>query len=146
MPEMNDSMLWGSWKMLSWTTENTRTGEKSDGLGIDPRSFIHYLPDGRMMVLVLRKDRQALCGIVPTAQEKVALYDSMVAYAGTYTFAADRVVHHIDMSWNQSWTGSDQIRFCRFDGALLRINSPPSRNPLDGEEVVHNIIFEKVGH
>ena len=146
MPEMNDSMLWGSWKMLSWTTENTRTGEKSDGLGIDPRSFIHYLPDGRMMVLVLRKDRQAPCGIVPTAQEKVALYDSMVAYAGTYTFAADRVVHHIDMSWNQSWTGSDQIRFCRFDGALLRINSPPSRNPLDGEKVVHNIIFEKVGH
>jgi len=132
MPEMNDPMLWGSWKMLSWTTENTRTGEKSDGLGIDPRSFIHYLPNGRMMVLVLRKDRQAPCGIVPTAQEKVALYDSMVAYAGTYTFAADRVVHHIDMSWEPivDRVGSDPllpVRWCAPPDQLSSIEESSGR-------------------
>jgi len=146
MAANNESMLWGSWRMRSWMTENVRTGERSDGLGADPRSFIHYLPDGRMMVLVLRNDRTTPAGLVPTPQEKVALYDSMVAYAGTYTFAGDRVLHHIDMSWNQSWTGSEQTRFCHFDGAMLRIKSPPSKNPLDGEEVVHDIVFEKVGH
>ncbi len=132
--------------MLSWTTENIRTGEKLDGLGANPKSFIHYLPDGRMMVIVLRNNRRSPSGLVPSAQEKVALYDSMVAYAGTHTFSADRIIHHIDMSWNQSWSGSEQIRFCHLDGAVLRIKSPPSRNPLDGEEVVHNIVFEKVAH
>jgi len=127
-------------------TENIRTGERLDGLGANPKSFIHYLPDGRMMVLVLRNDRTAPAGLVPTPQEKVVLYDSMVAYAGTYTFAGDKVLHHIDMSWNQSWTGSEQTRFCHLDGAMLRIKSPPSKNPLDGEEVIHDILFEKVTH
>src|ERR1043166_1075085 len=130
MPEASVSMLWGSWRMLSWTTENIRTGERSAGLGPNPKSFIHYLPDGRMMVFVLSHDRRIPAGLVPTPHEKVALYDSMVAYAGTYTFAADKIIHHIDMSWNQSWTGSEQIRFCHFDGTVLRIKSPPSKNPL----------------
>lgn len=146
MPEASASNLWGSWRMLSWTTQSIRTGEKSDGLGPDPRSFIHYLPDGRMMVFVLRNERRRPAGVVPSDQEKVALYDSMVAYAGTYTFTGDRVIHHIDMSWNQSWTGSEQIRFCHFDGPVLCITSPPSKNPLDGEAVVHSIVFEKVPH
>jgi hypothetical protein len=146
MSEASDSMLWGSWRMLSWTTENTQTGEKSEGLGPNPKSFIHYLPDGRMMVFVLSYNRRIPAGLVPTAHEKVALYDSMVAYAGTYTFAADKIIHHIDMSWNQSWTGSEQIRFCHFDGTVLRIKSPPSKNPLNGEEVVHNVVFEKVAY
>jgi hypothetical protein len=146
MTEANGSMLWGSWRMLSWTTEDTQTGEKTDGLGANPKSFIHYLPDGRMMVFVLRNERRTPTGLVPTDQEKVALYDSMVAYAGTYTFAGDKIIHHIDMSWNQAWTGSEQTRFCEFDGAVLRIKSPASKNPLNAKEVVHNIVFEKVGH
>jgi hypothetical protein len=145
MIEADASVLWGSWRMLSWTTKNVRTGEIANGLGPDPSSYLHYLPDGRMMVLVLRRDRKAPSGLVPTVEEKLALYDSMLAYAGTYVFQGDKVIHHLDMSWNQAWTGSEQIRFCKLDGKQLTIRSPVSKNPLDGEEVVHTIVFEKVG-
>ncbi len=130
--------------MLSWTVKNARTGETTNGLGADPTSYLHYLPDGRMMVFVLHRERKAPSGLVPTVEEKLALYDSMLAYAGTYVFEGDKVIHRLDMSWNQVLTGSEQIRFCQLDGKRLTLTSPVSKNPLDGEDVVHTIIFEKI--
>jgi hypothetical protein len=35
---------------------------------------------------------------VPTSEEKLALFDSMIAYAGRYTLDDEKVVHHIDVS------------------------------------------------
>ena len=49
--------------------------------------------------------------VVPTDEEGVQLLGSMVAYAGTYTLGEKQVIHHIDISWNQGWTGTDQVRF-----------------------------------
>jgi Lipocalin-like domain len=81
----------------------------------------------------------------PYCRRKTRLYDSMLAYAGTYVFEGDKVIHRLDMSWNQAWTGSEQIRFCQLDGKQLTLMSPASKNPLDGENVVHTIVFEKIG-
>ena len=105
------SRLHGTWKMLSWTTEDLVTGQIADALGANPLGYITYAPDGRVMVLVLRGDRKKSAALVPTNEEKIALYDSMFAYSGTYTVDHEKVVHHIDMSWNHAWTGTSQIRF-----------------------------------
>ncbi len=131
--------------MLSWTYEVLATGETFDALGVDPHGYINYAPDGRLMVLVLRGDRKMPNALVPTDQEKIALYDSMFAYAGTYTADAGKVVHHIDMSWNQAWTGTEQTRFLKLEGNRLTYISAPAKNPLDGRECVHTVIFEKAG-
>jgi hypothetical protein len=134
--------LLGAWRMISWTYEGLGTGEKRDALGPDPRGWIIYTPE-RVMVLVLRNDRQKPIGLVPTSEEKLALYDTMFAYSGTYSVQPDRVIHHIDMSWNGAWTGTDQIRFCRIHGNTLVYTSAPAKNPLDGNEVVHTVTFER---
>ena len=49
----------------------------------------------------------------------------MIAYAGTYTVEADKVIHHVDISWNEARTGTDQIRFFELDGNILTITTPP---------------------
>jgi Lipocalin-like domain len=134
----------GSWKMLSWTYEVVETGEVHDALGKDPKGYTHYLPDGRMMVLVLKPDRLMPASLVPTAAEKLALYDSMFAYAGTYSVAEDRVIHHIDMSWNRAWEGTDQIRLLTLEGRYLTYTGVLAKNPLDGRDCVHRVRFEKV--
>ncbi len=134
----------GSWKMLSWTNEVLETGESHDALGRGPKGYIHYLPDGRMMVLVLKAERPAPASLVPTTEEKIGLYDSMFAYAGTYTVEHDRVIHHIDMSWNRTWEGTDQIRLLKIEGRHLTYTGVPAKNPLDGRECVHHVKFERV--
>jgi hypothetical protein len=67
----------------------------------------------------------------------------MFAYSGTYTVNSDRVIHHLDMSWNEVWTGTEQLRFCKIEGSILTYTSAPAKNPLDGNEVVHTAKFER---
>ncbi len=139
VPLTRDRLL-GSWRMTSWTYEIVGTGEKRHALGSDPHGWIIYNPE-RVMVLVLDPKRKKPVGLVPTSQEKLALYDTMFAYSGTYTVESDRVIHHLDMSWNEAWTGTDQVRFCRIEGDILTYTSAPAKNPLDDSEVVHTVKF-----
>lgn len=133
----------GNWKMVSWQVEDLANGETSDALGPDPQGYITYTRDGRVIVLVLKAGRPRPAALVPTDAEKLALYDTMFAYAGTYLVDAEKVVHHIDMSWNQSWTGTSQIRFLRLEGDRLAYRSAPARNPMTGRDCVHKVVFER---
>jgi hypothetical protein len=45
-----------------------------------------------------------------------ALFYSVLSYAGTYSINGNVVTHHVDVSWNEPWTGSDQTRNVRLEG------------------------------
>ena len=139
----NPSALLGTWKMVSWQREVLATGEQFDALGPDPVGFINYGPDGRMFAIVIQRDRAAPAGPVPSDAEKLRLFNSMLAYAGTYTLDEEKVVHHIDASWNQAWTGTDQVRFYKLQGDVLTITGAPAKDPHTGQDVVHRIMFRK---
>ena len=135
-------LVLGSWKMISWSYTILETGEKRDALGRNPRGWIVYAPE-RVMVLVLRNDRRKPAELLPSDDEKIALYDTMFAYSGTYSVQPDRVTHHIDMSWNEAWSGTEQVRFGKLVGNTLTFTTAPADNPLDGQKAVHEVIFEK---
>jgi hypothetical protein len=136
--------LLGTWQMISWTVEDLISGEKSPALGENPKGCITYSPEGRVTVLVLRGDRKKPAALVPTDAEKVALYDSMFAYAGTYSSDGEKVLHNIDMSWNESWTGTTQIRFLKLQGDELTYVSEPARNPMNSRDCVHTVVFRRI--
>ena len=71
------------------------------------------------------------------------LFDTMFAYSGTYTVESDRIVHHVDLSWNEAWSGTDQVRFCRVDEQTLTYTSTPAKSPFDGRDFVHEVIYER---
>ena len=138
-----DELLLGTWKMRSWTVEDLVTGERSDALGGDPRGYITYTRDGRVTVLVVAGERIRPAELVPTSEEKIALYDTMFAYAGTFAFDGTKVVHHIDVSWNEAWSGTSQVRFCELRGDTLTYVSAPARNPMTGRDCVHTVAFAR---
>ncbi len=137
------SHLVGTWRMLTWCREFADTGERIDALGAEPVGFVSYGADGRIHAIVLKRDRPRPAKLPPSEKEKLELFDSMLAYAGTYTVHDDHVVHHLDASWNQAWTGTDQIRFYKLDGSTLEIWGAPAPDPYTGRTVVHRITFEK---
>ena len=139
-----DNPLVGTWKMTSWTRELTATGEKSDAFGPNPFGWISYSPNGRMMVLVVKSGRKAPAEIVPTDQERIALYGSMLAYSGAYTADREKVVHQIDASWNQAWTGTGQTQFYKVEGKTLTLRGAPAKDAIDGKESVYTVVWEKV--
>ena len=68
----------------------------------------------------------------------------MVAYAGTYVFDGKVVTHHLDISWNQVFTGGDQVRNITFDGGKLVMSTNPQPRSQDGQIAISVLTFERI--
>ena len=139
-----DCPVLGTWRLRTYVRERLSDGERHNQFGEAPVGYIGYAPDGRMYAIFTRDDRVVPRDVVPTDEEGVQLLGSMVAYAGTYTLGDKKVVHHIDISWNQGWTGTDQVRFFEMDGDRLTITTAPYRSYLDGREGRSILVWDKV--
>jgi hypothetical protein len=140
----NAATLLGTWRMTSWIRQAVATGEVTDAMGADPIGYIAYHADGRMMALVVNRRRIKLKGAIPTDEEKIALFDTMLAYSASYTLEDDRVIHHVDASWNPAWGVSDLIRPYTLKGDTLVISGASGQDPTTGEEVIYRMEFRKV--
>jgi hypothetical protein len=64
----------------------------------------------------------------------------MIAYSGRYRVEGDKVITKVEIAWNESWVGGEQVRFVRFEGDKLYIESPPMPHPNVGGRVVRVIV------
>ncbi len=96
-----------------------------------------------MQVIEAAKVRIAPAGSTPSDDERVALYDTMFAYAGTYSVEAGKVIHHVDISWNEVWTGTDQPRLYEVNGNTLTLTTRIA-DPASGREAHYAVVWEKV--
>ena len=136
--------LIGTWKLVEAVSEDLATGEKTNIYKGGAAGFITYGPDGRMMAVIVDAVRKKPAGNVPTGPEAEALFRTMTAYAGSYIVKGSEVIHHVDASWNETWTGTDQHRNYKLDGDRLRIATAPSPNPFTGKMSVRTLVWEKV--
>jgi hypothetical protein len=136
----------GTWKLVSYIREELPSGTKSDVMGAHPSGYINYGRDGRMIVIIVGSDRNKPVGTVATPDEAEALIKSMLAYAGTYTIdrEAKTVTHHIDISWDQSRTGTDQVRSYKLEGNHITLTTEPSNDPATGKKTVRTLIWERL--
>lgn len=134
----------GTWRLQSYVREVIATRRRYNQFGDQPDGYLGYAPDGRMYAIFVRRERLAPKDVVPTEEEGVQLLGTMVAYAGTFTLGDKKVVHHIDISWNQGWTGTDQTRFFELEGDTLTITTAPYKSYFDGEEGRSVLVWKKV--
>ena len=121
----------------------TSTGEKSTPYGEHPMGYLSYSADGRMQVIGAANGRIVPQDPALTDEEQVALHQTMFAYAGTYSVEAGKVTHHVDISWNEVWNGTDQVRFYEVNGNSLTITSR-AIDPASGAEAQYVVVWEKV--
>ena len=137
--------LIGTWTLVSAVREEIPSGAVDYMFGETPRGYINYSPDGRMIALITRRDRKAAANGRPTPTEAEALFRSMLSYAGTFTVEGDVVTHHVDISWNQSFTGGTQKRHFKLEGDRLILSTPQSHDPIDGRLSVRHMTWQRVG-
>jgi hypothetical protein len=63
---------------------------------------------------------------------------------GLIHFTADRIEHHIDISWNELWTGTTVIRDIKKEGDRVVFTTKPAPFPRDGKMSVYTLVWEKV--
>jgi len=138
-----ENPLLGTWKMKSFVREVTATGEKINQMGEHPSGYISYSADGRMYAIATSDNRIKPHDTIATDEERVKLFKTMFAYAGAYTLVGDKMTHHVDVSWNENFTGTDLVRFYKLEGNTLTITTAPYKDLSDGREGQVVLVFEK---
>jgi hypothetical protein len=137
--------LYGTWRLVSNKRMVLATGETMDAFGKSPKGFINYSRDGRMFVLIVNDNRPKPPDLAKmTDQERVELFKTMIAYGGTYTYDGKIVTHHIDISWNENWTGTDSVREVKLEGNKLILSTHPHTDPIDGKITTAVVTWERV--
>jgi hypothetical protein len=109
------------------------------------RGYISYGDDGRMIVLIVRNPRPKPEGAEHiTDQQRVDLFRTITAYAGTYKFDGSTIEHSIEISMNEVWSGTKQVRTVKRDGERLVYTTPPFPFHTDGKMSINALVWEKV--
>jgi hypothetical protein len=124
----------GSWVLLSIETQDMETNEKNNFLGAHPYGYLSYGADCRMHAILTKESRVAPAQLVATDQESIGLYRGLISYAGTYSIDGSNILHHIQASWNQAWTGTTQVQQFNVDGSTLFLRTGPTKSPLTGKQ------------
>ena len=114
------SPLVGTWRLVSFEMELQATGEKITPMGKAPQGYLSFQPDGRMAVVLTGEGRKPAA----TDAERSALFNSLVAYTGTYRADTEKWVVKVDSAWQPGWVGTDQPRNYKISGDTLREESP----------------------
>jgi hypothetical protein len=137
--------LYGTWRLVSDVRQDVETGAKTDNFGKHPQGFLTYGRDGRMNVIEVAEQRPKPTDLAKlTDVDRAALFKTLLAYSGTFSFDGKVVTHHVDISWNNNWTGTNQIRNVRLEGPRLYITTNPQPSAIDGKLSVGILTWEKV--
>jgi hypothetical protein len=135
--------LCGTYKLISWKRQIVETGHIETFR--NTKGLIMYDQGGRFLVLMTDGDRPKPESIATmTDQQRSDLHRTMFAYGGTFTFDGKMVEHHIDLSWNEVWTGTTVIREVKVEGDQLIYTSRPAPFAGDGKLSVGTVVWEKV--
>jgi hypothetical protein len=137
-------LLIGTWKQLSGTMVEEGGSEQKSNLSAAPNGYVNFSADGRLILLSTDSARKPPAGQVATPAEAEALYRSMIGYAGSYKVEGNMVTYDLDVAWNESWTGTKQVRFWDVNGDRLTVTTPKIVNPLTGKPSVFRLTFQKV--
>ena len=138
----NTKSLVGTWKLTSWTVRVVGETEDKEPFGPTPKGRLVMTPEGYWSVIITGANRHP----ARTAEEKIALFDSVLTYSGKYTIEGDKITIRVDMSGNEIFTGANQVqtRFFKLDGEKLVVRTPEiNSSALPGKKIVGTNIFQR---
>ena len=139
----DDNEIVGTYKLVGEQRRIVDTGEIVPGSG--SQGFISYDKSGRMLVVLIRSPRPHPENLEKmTDQDRIELFRTTTAYSGTYKFDGKIVEHSIDISWNEYWTGTKQVRTVERNGDLITLTTPPFPFHTDGKTSVNMLTWEKL--
>ena len=108
--------LVGLWRLVAFQREYQATGEREYPMGGTATGYILFLPEGRMWVVITGEGRKA----PTTDQDRVGLFNSLVAYTGPYRVDGERWITTVEVSANPAWVGTEQTRAFQLSGDSLQ--------------------------
>jgi hypothetical protein len=102
-----------------------------------------YTAGGYVSTIFTAADRHAPAIPRATDEEAVALYRSMVAFAGRYVLRGETLIYYPEISWNEAWNGTTQERRFVVDADRLEVRSVPAVSTLTGAKTVFSLVWDR---
>lgn len=131
--------LAGSWKLNAWTIQVIGE-ETTQPFGPNPKGRAVFTPDGFSAFMIARPDRKPATNDADSA----ALLKTLMVYTGKFTIDGDKLTTKVDLSWNELFTGTDQVRFFKLEGDKLSIRTAEQASAVyPGKKVVGTLTWER---
>lgn len=135
--------LYGTWSLISWKRRLLDSGKTVEPFGKAPRGLLHYGREGHVFWVMTKEKRATPRDLTKLSDAgRAELYNTMVAYAGTFTFDGTAATHRVEISWNEGWTGTAQVRCLRFEGKRLVMTTNPQPG-VDGRRSSSVFVWER---
>ncbi len=130
--------LTGTWKLVSCFMEDAESGERTASWGERPNGYLVLTPEpaGRWIVIQTAEGRKTPL----TDDDRAAAFRLLLAYSGKYRADRNTIVITVDIAWDESWIGRQQVRNYRIDGDRLHIEAPPQPYAGFGGKVMRDIL------
>lgn len=137
--------LIGSWRLVFFE-DKPPSGPSAFPYGKEPKGLLVYDATGHMAVQIMKQPRQKVTGSDAdriTAKEKEALFDTYVAYFGTYRVDAAKgvVIHRPEGDLRDVYIGRDEERPFELAGDRLILRPKFLKS---GEKWTGVRIFERI--
>ena len=76
-----------------------------------------------------------------TDEERAAAFRSTLAYSGKYRTEGNKIVIKVDIAADESWNGTEQVRYFRLEGDRLHIEAAPQPYANFGGKVMRGILI-----
>ena len=131
--------LVGTWKLIA--SESIVENEApSHTFGLHPKGYLIITQEGRLMIMFTADNRKAGMGDA----ERAALYQTMAAVSGRVRVEGKDFIISVDVSWNESWNGTEQRRHFRIEGDKLFVETAPGPSLLfPGKTSFARLLFER---
>ena len=131
-----NTQIVGVWKLVSVMYEDQETKAMTPVMGDNPRGYQIATADGRWLALGTPAGR----AVPATDEQRARAFRTMIAYSGRYRVEGNKITTKVEVAWNESWVGGEQVRYIRFEGDKLFIESPPMPHPNMYNKMVRVIV------
>ncbi len=137
-PSLGQQSLVGTYKMVTQAVETG--GTANENMGKVPKGYLVLTPT-RAIAFYTAENRK----FGTSETEKAALFDSLGGWSATYRVEGSKLIFSVDVSWAETWNGTNVVRNWQVSGNRLTLTSNPvpfARDP--SKMVVIRQVWEKI--
>jgi hypothetical protein len=142
--QANAQSIVGTWALQSFSELDVHTNARSYPMGDKPRATVIYTAGGHVATIFAAASRVAPAGPRPTDSEAIHLFRTMVAFSGRYEINDRELIYYPEITWNEVWSGTRQVRYFEISGDLLKISSAPAASTHAGAETIMMMTWHRM--
>ena len=136
--------LVGTWRLVSYVTEETESKTTYKPFGDNPSGLITYTSDGYIIYIITDPTRKPPAEPKATDAEAAQLYRTMVAYAGRYKTDGDKLIVNPEIASSPAVVGTELTYVFEVKGDRYQLKTNPFVSQLTGKQIASSLVWERV--